>query len=54
MGEYVLNRIRKLERIHGTEAKPHMGVDDEFREAKNFTARVERVPGAWLLTLLRR
>ncbi len=41
MCEYVLDRIRKLECIHGSEAELHMGVDNEFREAENFTAQVK-------------
>jgi hypothetical protein len=53
MRENILKGIRELEGVNVTKTVLDMGINDELRQAKNFSTQVERIPKARLLSLLR-
>jgi len=53
MRENILKSIRELEGVNVTKTVLDMGVNDEFRQAKNFSTQVESIPKARLLSLFR-
>ena len=53
MRENILKSIRELEGVNITKPVLDMGINDELRQAKNFSTQVESIPKARLLSLFR-
>ena len=52
MGEYILERVCKLECIDITQTKLNMCIDDQFSQPQNLSAKVEGISETRLLAFL--